>query len=316
MNAKSRAIDKQSTISVGENEPRSASKVSPLTSADEVTTRISNLSEPIVMDEKVDPQKTQPPDAVMELLRTSHSELDHLFAETQTMHERSWRVIHSLMEDLKLRTSQTITMAVGSFDKEIRELVSFEKAAMLESLDVEAEARLAARTDAALAKMKEARDGLEGNLKDRATEKERSFETVMAKTAEELQRREATFRVNLQSHTKRTLDELKAGVDEIAKNLRQMEVEVSTEFGKSAEQKLQGYKLRLEDLGEKAINAAQTRIAEITQSSVASVAKYTREIVERELSESFIQGVRRRLDYFAELLKTTNSDALDPEQGK
>ena len=94
--------------------------------------------------------------ALAEALRATRSALEGLLAKTHDVHEQSWRAVQSLFEDLHLRLCQEYEARVSGFEKEMQERGNYQASTLLERVDIEAEARLAARVDQALDK---ARDG-------------------------------------------------------------------------------------------------------------------------------------------------------------
>ncbi len=235
--------------------------------------------------------------ALADLLRASRSELDELLTETQKIHERSWHVIQSLLEDLQLRAWQAVDNAVGGVGQEIHDRVGYETSMILENLDVEAEARLAARLDLVLAKSKERQRGIEQDLAVFVADNEKQFAQMSARALEELQQREGCLRLNLQNEAERKLDEVTKSANEITSNIRRLGESLGSELEQRREQAAQVFESRLEQLWEELAGRAEKRIAEIIQTCTSTMAKQAREIVDREMSEFFIQALRHRLDH-------------------
>src|SRR5215472_11255710 len=92
----------------------------------------------------INPYASQQADDITGSLRASCSELSGLFAETQKIHEQSWRVLQSLLEDLQRKACQAVDDVVSRIGQEIHERANYELAMILENFDVKTEARLAA----------------------------------------------------------------------------------------------------------------------------------------------------------------------------
>jgi hypothetical protein len=234
--------------------------------------------------------------ALAELLVKSRSELDGLLAETQTIHERSWRVIQSLLEDLQLRAWRAVDSAVGGVGEEIHDRVNYEISTILEHLDVEAEARLAARLDQAVSKAREQQRSLEKELAVLVGEHEKQISQMSTRASEGLQQREGRLEADLQKNVDRMLNELTKAGDEIINDIRQLGESVSGELEQRRAQTVHGFQSQLEQLWNELARRADERISESIKTCTSTMAKQAREIVDHEMSTFFIQALRHRLD--------------------
>ena len=101
------------------------------------------------------PETTKESGELTTILAVSRTVPDRLLAETQSLHERSWRVIYLLLEDLQLRASFAVGASLDRFEDEVRERIKSDIVMMLQNFDIEAGARLTARLDQALATAKQ-----------------------------------------------------------------------------------------------------------------------------------------------------------------
>ena len=227
------------------------------------------------------------------VLEASRAELDRLLTETQNIHERSWRVIHTLLEDSQLRASQAVDACLARFEKEIQERVSGETAMMLQNFDVEAGARLAARLDQALATAKQRQQSIEQDLAIAVAENRKQLDQMSAGVIDGLQQREQHFLGNLQKEAERQLGELAKNANRISDNIQRLGDSLGSELKKHAEDSVQVFQSRIEQVWQEVVQQAEQRIAEAARTCTAALAKQAREVVDREMSEFLSQALRR-----------------------
>ena len=227
------------------------------------------------------------------VLEASRAELDRLLAETQNIHERSWRVIHTLLEDSQLRASQAVDACLTRFEKEIQDRVISETAMMLQNFDVEAEARLAARLDQALATAKQRQQSIEQDLAIAVAENRKQLDQISAGVADGLQQHEQRLLGNLQKETERQLGELAKNANRISDNIQRLGDHLGTELKQRMEDAVQVFQSRLEQVWQDVVGRAEQRIAETARTCTAELAKQAREVVDREMSEFLSQALRR-----------------------
>jgi hypothetical protein len=260
----------------------------------------------------------KPSGGLADLLRISRSELDGLLAETRNIQERSWKVTQSLLEGLQTKTWQAVESALSGFQKEVQDRVGYEVSMILENLDMEAGARLAARVDQTLAKAKDDQRDIEQRLSELAAENQKTAVALSAQAAEEMQRRAAILRTDFQNEAKSKIEEVKRTAHESAGSIREIGQAASDEIGTRTEQVLMGFQPRLAHIEQEAVSRAEKRINEMTKSAVAAVAKQAQEAADREVSRFFLQALRSRLDQLADIFKQPGAGAGEskPENGE
>lgn len=227
------------------------------------------------------------------VLEASRSELDRLLAETQNIHERSWRVIHTLLEDSQLRASQAVDACLARFEKEIQDRVISEMAMMLQNFDVEAGARLAARLDQALATAKQRQQSIEQDLAIAVAENRKQLDQLSTGVADGLQQREQHLLENLQRETQRQLGELAKNANRISDNIQRLGDSLGADLKKYTEDAVQVFQSRIELVWKEVVERAEQQIAETARTCTAALAKQAREVVDREMSEFLSQALRR-----------------------
>jgi hypothetical protein len=227
------------------------------------------------------------------VLEASRIELDRLLAETQTIHERSWRIINTLLEDSQLRASQAVDECLARFEKEIQERVSGEISLSLENLDVEAGARLTARLDQALATAKQRQVSIEQDLAVAVAENRKQLDQISTRSVEALCEREQNLLADLQKEAEKQSARLGATAGEINDNIRRLGETAGTELEASVEKAVGAFQSRIEQVWQEMVSRAEKRLAETAQNSTVELAKQARQLVEQEMSEFFSNALRR-----------------------
>ena len=227
------------------------------------------------------------------VLEASRVELDRLLAETQTIHERSWRIIHTLLEDSQLRASQAVDACLARFEKDIQERVSGEISLSLENLDVEAGARLTARLDQALANAKQRQVSIEQDLAVAVAENRKQLDQISTRTVEGLRDREQNLLADLQKEAEKQLARLAATAGDINDNIRRLGETAGTQLQAGVEKAVGAFQSRIEQVWQEMVSRAEKRLAETAQNSTAELAKQARQLVEREMSDFFSNALRR-----------------------
>jgi len=244
-----------------------------------------------------------PDGALVESLRASRSALEGLLAKTHEIHEESWRAVQLLFEDLHLRLCQEHEARAALFEKEIDERGRYQTESLLEQIDVEAEARLAARLDRVMERTKEA-ERATGNWIDEKIEASRAGLSEVAEAAkQELERQKAACLGNLQSEAEKRLNELKAEQSRYFVTMAQKSADTLNEhFAKRANDTLDDLQKRLQKLSDEVTSQLEKKIASLTEAAVAQIASEADVIVARETSTHLIEALRKRLDQLANSL--------------
>src|SRR5215831_11049646 len=121
-------------------------------------------------------QAVRDPGPLSDFLRASRTELESLRAKSHAIQQESLRNLNASFEELHAKLYQELEVASSTFVNETRRRAQYEASAVLELFDVEANARLSARLDEALAKARTACEGLELSVKEGA--ERRSQETL------------------------------------------------------------------------------------------------------------------------------------------
>ena len=241
------------------------------------------------------PEATKPSGGLAAVLEASRAELDRLLAETQSIHERSWRVIHTLLEDSQLRASQAVDACLARFEKEIQDRVSSVMATMLQNFDVEAGARLAARLDQGLATAKQRQHSIEQDLAVAVAENRKQLDQISTGASDGLRQRAQQLLTDLQKEADRQVGELGKSAHQIRSNIEQLAEHFTKELNKRAEQAVQVFQSRSEQTWQEIVGRAEKRIAETAGTHTAELAKQARQLVDREMSE-FLSHALRRFD--------------------
>ena len=238
-------------------------------------------------------EKTKQSGGLTEVLEASRAELDRLLAETEKIHERSWRVIHTLLEDSQLRASQAVDACLAGFEKEIQNRVNSEMAMMLQNFDVEAGARLAARLDQALATAKQRQRSIEQDLAVAVAENRKQLDQMSTAAADGLRLREQSLLGDLQKEAERQLGELAKNAQQISSNIQHLGESLGTELKQRMEEAVGVFQSRIEQAWQEVVGRAEKRIGETAHTCTVELAKQAREVVDREMSEFLSQALRR-----------------------
>jgi hypothetical protein len=229
------------------------------------------------------------------VLERSRTELNSLLAETQRIHEQSWRLIYSLLEDSQLKAAQTIETSLAQFEKDVQERISMVAATTLQNFDVEAAARIAARLDQGLASAKQKQHSIEQDLSVAVAENRKQLDQISTGAAEGLRQQAKRLLGDLQRESERRLAELAKQAAQIKSGLEQLADDFSTELAKRTEEAFQSLLSRSEAAWQEIVVRAEKRIAESANKYITELAKQARQVVDREMSE-FLSHVLRRFD--------------------
>ena len=240
-------------------------------------------------------ETTKQSDALTTVLEASRAELDKLLTETQSIHERSWRVIHTLLEDSQLRASQAVDACLAQFEKEVRDRISSEMAMTLQNFDVEAGARLAARLDQALTAAKQRQRSIEQDLAVAVAENRKQLDQISTSAADGMRQREQSLLGDLQNEAARQVGELTKNASQISDNIRRLGDTIGTELKQRTEEAIGVFESRIEQTWQEIVGRAEKRIAETANTCTVELAKEARQVVDREMSE-FLSHALRRFD--------------------
>jgi ElaB/YqjD/DUF883 family membrane-anchored ribosome-binding protein len=232
-------------------------------------------------------------DRLTTVLEASRAELDKLLVETQTIHERSWQVIHQLLEDSQLRASQAVDECLARFETEIQDRIRNEMAMTLENFDVEAGARLTARFDQALAAAKQRQHSIEQDLAVAVAENRKQLDQISTIAADGLRQREQSLLGDLQKESQKYLAALTENAGQLSNNLQRLGDNLSDLLSRSTEEAVQVFQSRIEQVWEQALARAEKRIGEAASSKTAELAKEARQLVDQEMSEFLSNALRR-----------------------
>lgn len=229
------------------------------------------------------------------VLEASRAELDRLLAETQSIHERSWAVIHTLLEKSQLKASQAVDACLARFEDEIQERIRGHMAMMLQNFDVEAGARLTARLDQGLASAKQRQHSIEQDLAVAVAENRKQLDQISTGAADGLRQKAQGLLGDLQREADRHISELANNARQISDNIQQLSDRFGAELKKSTEEAIQIFRSRIEQTWQEMMGQADKRIAETTNTYVAELAKQARQVVNREMSD-FLSHALRQFD--------------------
>ncbi|MBV8771197.1 MAG: hypothetical protein JO166_02535 [Deltaproteobacteria bacterium] len=229
------------------------------------------------------------------MLEASRAELDRLLAETQSVHERSWGVIHTLLEKSQLKASQAVDASLARFEDEIQERIRGHMAMMLQNFDVEAGARLTARLDQGLATAKQRQHSIEQDLAVAVAENRKQLDQISTGAAEGLRQKGQGLLGDLQREADRHISDLAKNARQISENIQQLADNFGAELKKSTEEAIQIFRSRIEQTWQEMMGQADKRIAETTNTYVAELAKQARQVVNREMAE-FLSHALRQFD--------------------
>jgi hypothetical protein len=259
-------------------------------SASENATAIDGAASPIPL---VEPTKQS--GGLMAVLQASRTELEQLLANTQRIHERSWRLIHTLLEDSQLRASQAVDACLARFEKEIQDRVSSETAAMLENFDVEAGARLNARLDQAIAAAKQRQHSIEQDLAVAVAENRKQLDQISTGAMDGLRQSQQNLLGDMQREGQRQVGELSKNAMEMSEKIQHLADTLGAELKQSTDEAVRIFHSRIEQVWEEIVGRAEKQIAEMANTCVTELAKQARQVVDQEMSE-FLNHVLRRFD--------------------
>jgi hypothetical protein len=243
------------------------------------------------------PQATHDSDALSDFFRASRTGLEGMLAKSLEIQQESWRNLNSSLEELHSKLYRELEAASAAFVNETRRRAQYEASAVLELFDVEANARLSARLDEALAKARSACEEMELGLKEAARQQgQETFANMLSSAAVDLQAKAdvilAGFRAELQS----SLEALKStGADEVSDQLRKVAAQLADELRNRAE--------KAHEASAKAvIEKTEKQVAALTQAALATLRQQA-ETVHRRASEFVARDLRKRLDQVAEALQ-------------
>src|SRR5262249_2691607 len=151
----------------------------------------------------------------------------------------------TLLEDSQLRASQAVDACLAGFEKELQDRVTNEMATMLQSFDLEAAARLAARLDQALATAKQRKHSIEQDLAGAVAENRKRLDQISRGATDGLQRRHQSLLEDLQKEAERLLGELTKNANRIWDQLQQSGDNLSSELKQHTEEAVQVFQLRI-----------------------------------------------------------------------
>jgi hypothetical protein len=289
--------------------PRLLNSEEALDPSEEPTTELTNRRE---LEDGADVSRAGQA-TITDLLAESSAELDALLSETQKIHERSWRVIHSLLRDLELKAWQAVDAAVSGVRDKIHERVTFETSAVLENFNVEADARLAARMDLLLNKASELQRDLEHDIGAFIVRKRQELSEASAVSIREMQDYQSKISINFQKHSEQLLETFKQSLDESTGSIRRVIAELTAQMETQTAQSLDSFGLRLEGIGEDLVSRAEARIKNATQASLDEVLKLARAGLDREITSSLVHILRARVEQVAETLRRPEAVSPPPE---
>jgi hypothetical protein len=260
-------------------------KTNPATNADAEKFGVVELS----TDEAVAPKKS----GLTEVLDRSRAELDRLLLDTQTIHERSWRVIHTLLEDSQLRASRAVDACLARFEKDIQDHISSAMSVAMENLDIEAGARVAAHLDQALSLAKQRQRSIEQDLAVAVAANRKQLDQISTAAADGLGQRHQKLLGDLQTEAERQNRELVNSASQLWTNIQRLAETLESELKEHTEQAVRTFQSRTEEVWQELLDRAENRIADAAHTSTAELAKEARRAVEREMSEFLGQALAR-----------------------
>jgi ElaB/YqjD/DUF883 family membrane-anchored ribosome-binding protein len=229
------------------------------------------------------------------VLQASRVELDRLLAETQTIHERSWGVIHSLLEKSQLKALQAVDAGLAHFEDEIQERIRSHMTMMLQNFDVEAGSRLTARLDQGLATARQRQRSIEQDLAVAVAENRKQLDQISTGAAEGLRLKGQGLLGDLEREAERHVTELAKNARQITENIQQLADNFGAELKRSTEEAIQVFRSRIEQTWQEMMGQADQRITDTTNAYVVELAKQARHVVNREMSE-FLSHALRQFD--------------------
>jgi hypothetical protein len=243
-------------------------------------------------------------DAVTDPLRAARQAIEGLLARTHDIHEEIWRAVESLLADLNLRLSRECDARIAEFEREIRERGRYQTTALLDQIDLEAESRMAARVDRALARTQEAEQLGSQALTEQVEASRASLAEVASSATQELQQRKLSAIQEFQVDANRHLSDLRAQHEDILKALVQKATDSLNErLTKQADLRFQAFQERLKNLTDETASQVEIRLQALTEAALARATTDVHTAVSRETSTYLIDVLHRRLDQLAGSLK-------------
>jgi hypothetical protein len=222
-------------------------------------------------------------------------EHDALIAATRKIHERSWQSVGPLLEELQQKTWHLMDTAAGAFTGEIEQRVTYQTAMALENFDIEANARLTANLDRALARMVECQREAEQSFRLLVSDSQKEMNQSSSRVMQDLQQRETAVDGNFQKQAREAFDELKRTAHEVTSEVRQIGEALTAELGTRTDQMIRKFESRLQVIVEEAAVEARERVSELARDAAQLVEKQTKAVVDRQISGVFISALRNRL---------------------
>lgn len=252
-------------------------------------------------------------DDTLALVDKARSELDGLLANTRAVQERSSHLIQSLLEELRTKVLGAVENALGHFQTELHQRITHETSIALENLDVEESARLAARVDQALARIKENQQIVEQRLADAVAEHRETIASISARTAEEMRQRVAALRTEFVTETQAKIDEAKTAANGVAASASEAGQAFAGELGKRTDQALEALHSRIAQFESESVGRVERRINELVQFSMSRLAERVQDAADRQISKLLVQAFRNRLDQLANFIAEPDAASKSEE---
>jgi DNA anti-recombination protein RmuC len=227
------------------------------------------------------------------VLEASRAELDQLLGETQKLHERSWGIIRTLLEDSQVKASRAVDACLERFEAEIQQRVNSEISMTLQNLDIEAGARLAARLDQALATAKERQQSIEQDLAKSVTENRQQLNQLSSEAAQAVQQREQSLLEGLKKEAEEQLSALEKKAHQIIDTVQNLGNSLGNELKQRTDEAFNTFQSRVDELWQEIVQRVERRIGETAATCTAEMAKDARQVVDREMSDFLTQALRR-----------------------
>lgn len=254
-------------------------------------------------------QSGAPPEsgALPDFLRDSREQLEGLLTKSQQLQEESSRHLHALFEELHARLCRELEGVSTSFMKDVRRQAQYEATAVLEVFEVEADARISARLDEALAKSRDVYEKLESSLKERTEDYQRSLTELATSSLQTLQSKGESLLDEFRTELRLALDSFSMkGRDEAADHLGQTSRELTDHIRAEAENTLAAMSQRLTESGKAVVDETEKQISAQRQAALEVLRKQAFETLHRETSEFLLHDLRKRLDRVANAIEQVN----------
>jgi len=264
------------------------------------------------------PQAAHDSGALSDFLRTSRSELEGLLAKSREIQQESWRNLNSSLEDLHSKLYQQLEVASTTFVNETRRRAQYEASAVLELFDVEANARLSARLDDALAKARAACEEMRLSLKEAAQQDgQETLAKLLTSAASEVRARADVILEGFRAELKSSLDAFKSkGATEVSDQLRETAAHLADDLRNRAEKTHEALSAQLGAAGKAIREETEKQMAELRQTALATLRQQA-EAVHRRTSQFVARDLRKRLDQVADALQqldAANTELKEPTE--